>query len=141
MIERQRSGRRTFAAFVLAIFVAPAVTALCLNIALMFSLRASPVGLSDMIGGAVSFLVLALIFGALLAALPIVILGGMTIAVARCLGTRSPIFFAAAGLLAGSAMGWVDARRTQSVFNMLEAVPFLVGGCSSALAYWWVAER
>lgn len=141
MIGPQRSGRRTFAGLVLATFVAPVVTAFCLNIWTLFTLHASPVSLSDWAGGAVTFMVLALLFGGLLAILPTLVFGGATIIVARCLGTRSPGFFAVAGLLAGLFMAWVDTRRTESVFNLPEAIPFLVGGCASALAYWSVAER
>lgn len=141
MAEVTRPGRRTFAGLVVAIFVGPFATAACLAIAILLSPRTYPMEFWDFIGGSLTFLVIALLFGGLLAALPTLIIGSIVIATARSLGTNSPVFFATAGLLAGLAMAWIDIQRSQSIFNILEAIPFLIGGCSSALSYWWVAER
>ena len=65
----------------------------------------------------------------------------IAIAVAHLVGTRSSIFYATAGLSGGLFMAWVDTGRTKSVFNMSEAIPFIIGGCLGALAYWSVSER
>ena len=133
--------RRTFGGLILAIFVAPVATALCFEAALLLTLDAPAKSLSDEIGGGSVFLLIALLFGGFLAAAPVLILGGITVAVARLIGVRSAVYYATVGLLAGLLISWMDAGRTKSAFDILEAVPFVVGGCLSALAYWSLAER
>ncbi len=140
MTERQISRGRTLAGLALAIVVAPVATALSIEI-MLTSKGSGTIGLSDQVGGGLTFLVLALVFGSVLAAAPGVILGGLTIAIARLIGTRSLWFYAVAGLLAGALMAWIDTGRTKSAFALPDAIPFGIGGCVSALTYWAVAER
>lgn len=139
--EKQATGKHTFKGLAVAIFVAPTATALCLDVALLLDQRTPPIAFWDWIGGTIATLLIALTFGGLLAAVPVLLLGGIVISVARSLGTKSALFFAGAGILAGIAMAWLDTQRTQSAFTVLDASPFLIGGASSALSYWWVAER
>ena len=128
------------AGLALAIVVAPVATALSIEV-LLTARGLGTIGLSDQVGGGLSFLVLALVFGSVLAAIPGVLLGGLSIALARLIGTPSPWFYAAAGLLAGMLMAWIDTGRTKSAFAFPEAVPFVIGGGLSALTYWAVVER
>ena len=141
MTTPQESRRRTLVGLVLAILVAPVVTALCVQVMALLTLDIPTINLADAIGGAFVFLLLAVFFGGLLAALPVLFFGSIAIAVARSVGTKSSMFYATAGILAGLVMAWIDTGRTKSFFNLLEAVPFVVGGCLSALAYWSVAQR
>ena len=131
---------RRLAGLALAIVVAPVATALCIEVMLMIK-SLGMIGLTDQIGGGLTFLVLALVFGSVLAAIPGLLFGGLSIAVARLIGTRSPWFYTAAGLVAGTCMARIDTGRTKSAFALPEAIPFVIGGCLSALTYWAIAER
>ncbi len=141
MSGRQVSRRRTFAGLVLAVLAAPVVTALCIGGEVLVLPGRPAGGLSDAIEGTLTFLVLALVFGSVLAAIPGLLFGGLAIAIARSIGTRSPVFYAIAGLVAGALIALLDTGRTKSAFVLSEAAPFVVGGCLSALTYWAVAER
>ena len=141
MAVRQASIGRTLTGLALAILVAPVATALCIEVAILSARGFRVESLSDEVGGSVTFLVLALVFGGVLTTIPGLFFGGLAIAIARIIGTRSPAFYAAAGLLAGTLMALVDTGRTKSAFAISEAIPFVVGGCMSALTYWAVAER
>ena len=116
MSGRQGSARRTAAGLVLAIFVAPVMTAFSIELVVLLTRGVPARTLADEIGGTLTFLVTALVFGGVLAAVPVLVLGSLAVAIARVLGTRSPVFYAVAGFLGAIAWrGWTpDARRAPS---------------------------
>ena len=141
MITPQRSRKRILAGLFLAIPVAPVSTVICVELALMLSPAPVSVSVADEIGGAGVFIVIAFFFGGFLAAVPVLVIGSIAVVVAHCLGTKSPVFYAATGLLGGLFMAWMDIVVRKDVFEIWGAIPFIVGGCLSALTYWSVAER
>lgn len=141
MDERRTSGWRTFGGLLLAFVTAPVAMAACVSFASLPTPPDDSISWVDVIGGGLTFLLFALVFGTVLAALPGLVLGSLIIATARACDTRSPTFYASAGLLAGLLMAWVDTGRTHSALQIGEAIPLIFGGCASALTSRAVAER